>query len=225
MGDNLVLLEVGEGYDLIETIEEDTDWFQEVFESTEAWIIEQYSRHRRVWVNYHGLLLQYWGEEGFREMEIFAGELVRIDLNTKNVSKIKVTRILIRTSMGNNGANPREEPKSSGKRDGDKTVNMPQKFQISLEGRVGQPQTQECENVSRATYVMGIESSNNRTSSAEMNQSQARVGVLLEPTKNDEASLITLTKAKESWDPTKVTQRSKEDMIKLRMKGTDAKEA
>ncbi|KAK7388574.1 hypothetical protein VNO78_23395 [Psophocarpus tetragonolobus] len=54
-------------------------------------------------------------------------------------------------------------------------VNMPQKFQISnFKGHVEQPQIGECENISKVAYVMGVESNKDRTSSAEVDQSQER---------------------------------------------------
>ena len=83
-----------------EAIEENKEWFEEMFDTTIPWEEHFVAVDRIVWVRCRGLSLKLWNSDCFKHIAALLGSLVEVDEVTSTLEKLEYARFKIRVPVG-----------------------------------------------------------------------------------------------------------------------------
>ena len=95
MGDNIVLLTLGERVNMEELINLNKEWFESVFQNIEPWSAEQVAGHKVVWVRCYRLPLTFWNKDCFSKLVGEVVSLVSIDESTTMWEKLEYAKLQV----------------------------------------------------------------------------------------------------------------------------------
>jgi len=83
-----------------ETVEDNKEWFEELFDTIIAWEEQFVAVDKLVWVRCRGLPLKLWNSECFKHIAALLGTLVEVDEATIALEELEYARFKIRVSVG-----------------------------------------------------------------------------------------------------------------------------
>ena len=83
-----------------DAIEENKEWFEEIFDTIIPWNEQFVAVDKLVWVRCRGLPLKLWNYDCFKHITALLGTLVEIDEATLALEEMEYARFIIRVSVG-----------------------------------------------------------------------------------------------------------------------------
>ncbi|ESW22039.1 hypothetical protein PHAVU_005G121500 [Phaseolus vulgaris] len=83
-----------------EAIEENKEWFEDLFDTIIPWEDQFVAVDKLVWVRCRGLPLKLWNTECFKHIVALLGTLVEVDEATMTLDELEYARFKVRVSVG-----------------------------------------------------------------------------------------------------------------------------
>ena len=83
-----------------EAIEENKEWFEDLFDTIIPWEDQFVAVDKLVWVRCRGLPLKLWNTECFKHIAALLGTLVEVDEATMTLDELEYARFKVRVSVG-----------------------------------------------------------------------------------------------------------------------------
>ncbi|ESW33659.1 hypothetical protein PHAVU_001G088300, partial [Phaseolus vulgaris] len=85
---------------ILEAIEENKTWFEEMFDTIIPWEEQFVAVDKLVWVRCRGLPLKLWNTDSFKHIAALMGTLIEVDKATMALEELEYARFKIRVSVG-----------------------------------------------------------------------------------------------------------------------------